>query len=121
MKILLTFAAGLLASCLVLLPGDAAAQSKPTPAPESKLSVQEERGKGLFLQKCALCHLPKIQKPKTVPALSPIPPGLLKGASANKEPAVRQLILKGTPNMPGFQYALEPQELDDVIAYMKTL
>ena len=121
MKILITIATGLLVSWLVLLPKDAGAQSKPTSSPESKLSGQEERGKGLYLQKCALCHLPKIQKPKTVPALSPIPPGLLKGASPTKEAAVRQLIMKGTPNMPGFQYGLEPKELDDVIAYMKTL
>ena len=121
MKVSITIAAGLLLSWLVIVPRDAGAQSKPASPHESKLSDQEERGKGLYLQKCALCHSPKIQKPRTVPALSPIPEGLLKGAGALKEPAVRQLIMKGTPNMPGFQYALEPKELDDLIVYMKTL
>ena len=34
---------------------------------------------------------------------------------------LRGLILKGSPNMPGFQYGLEPKEMDDLIAYLKTL
>jgi len=29
--------------------------------------------------------------------------------------------LKGGPRMPGFQYGLTPNEVDDLVAYLKTL
>jgi len=38
-----------------------------------------------------------------------------------KERAVREIILKGGPRMPGFQYGLTPNEVDDLVAYLKTL
>ena len=121
MNIALPMAAGLLAGWFVILPGNVAAQTQPASAPEPKLTEQEEQGRGVFLQRCALCHLPKIQKPKTVPAAAPLLDGVLKNAPPNKEALVRNQILKGSPNMPGFQYGLEPKELDDLIAYVKTL
>jgi mono/diheme cytochrome c family protein len=83
------------------------------------LSPQESRGEGLFLQHCALCHSPKLVKPhKPVgPSLS----GVLKDADADQEKAIREFILTGTEKMPGFRYGLKPSELDDIIAYIKTL
>lgn len=112
--------------CLVIMPITVLAQSKPpsSTAASSSLGEQEIRGEGLFFSRCGLCHMPKQLKwksPVMVPPATPSLSGLLKGAPPNKEAAVRQLIMKGTPNMPGFQYGLEPKELDDVIAYMKTL
>ena len=56
-----------------------------------------------------------------VPSLGPSLSGLFKDAKPDKEAAVRQQILKGSTNMPGFQYALEPKELDDMIGYLKKL
>ena len=118
MKTLATMVLRVLPACLILLPLTAGAQNN-LPAPSSvKLTEQEEKGHGLYLQKCALCHSPKYQKPKTVPALAPSLSGILK---KYKEPAVRGLIMKGSPNMPGFQYTLEPKQLGDLIAYLKTL
>ena len=32
-----------------------------------------------------------------------------------------QTGINGTPNMPGFKYSLAPQEIDAVVAYLKTL
>ena len=114
--------------CLAVLPISVLAQSKQpsstTTSTSSSLGEQETRGEGLFFSRCGLCHLPKQLKwksPVMVPPATPSLSGLLKGAAPSKEAAVRQLIMKGTPNMPGFQYGLEPKELDDVIAYMKTL
>ena len=116
---------GLLAANLILrsgfYPQAAAAQSEtqtPTPA---KLSEQQERGRGRFLQRCALCHLEKIQKPKNVPAIGPPLTGVLQNAAPGREAAVRNQILRGTPNMPAFQYGLEPQDIDDLLAYLKIL
>ncbi|OFV97295.1 MAG: hypothetical protein A3H28_02895 [Acidobacteria bacterium RIFCSPLOWO2_02_FULL_61_28] len=121
MNIALPIAAGLLAGLFILLPRNGAAQDNPASSSEPKLTEQEERGRGVFLQRCALCHLPKIQKPKTVPAVAPLLDGVLKNAPPAKEATVRNQILKGSPNMPGFQYGLDPKELDDLIAYVKTL
>jgi mono/diheme cytochrome c family protein len=106
------------AICLFCLPSLSRAQSEKA-APASHLDPQEARGEGLFLQHCALCHSAKLVKPhKSVgPSLS----GVLKDASPNQEKAIRQFILTGTENMPGFRYGLKPNELDDIIAYVKTL
>ena len=88
------------------------------------------RGKGLFLQRCSLCHLPQGRRLRTSPPLpygpdfrilGPTLNGLFKAAKPEKESAVRNTILEGGPTMPGFQYGLEPKEMDDLIAYLKTL
>ena len=97
----------------------AQSQTNPPSGAGSRLNEQESRGQGLFMQRCSLCHLPKIVKPYK--SAGPSLTGVLKGAKADKEPVVRQLILKGSPNMPGFEYGLTTSEIDDVIAYLKTL
>ena len=108
----------LLPAWLMLFALGAWAQNK-LPAPSTvKLNEQEEHGKGLYLQKCALCHSPKYQKPKTVPPVGPLLEGVLK---KNKELTVRGIIQKGGPDMPGFQYGLDAKQLDDLMAYLKTL
>jgi hypothetical protein len=33
----------------------------------------------------------------------------------------REKILKGSRGMPGWQYALEPQQIDQIIAFLKTV
>ena len=88
----------------------------------SSLNDQEMRGEGLFLQRCSLCHLPQARR--QVPSSQPYGPylaSLLKNAGAEKEKAVREIILKGGPRMPGFQYGLTTKEIDDLIAYLKIL
>ena len=103
------------------------AQTRPAPRfkPNPRLSEQERRGEHWFLQRCSVCHLAVFSKddPAGLPAIAggPSLEGLLKGAAPEKEPTVREFILRGTPNMPGFQYSLEPKMLDDLIAYLKTL
>jgi len=114
----------------LVLAANLLAQSKPAtkwPATLFKrnpqLSAQEKRGEHWFLQRCSICHLAAYTKsdPAGEPNKGPSLEGLLKGASPEKDQAVRELIGKGTLNMPGFQYALEPKDLDELIAYMKTL
>jgi len=111
----------LLFTCGVSFPILVAAQSKgpssTNPAPT--LNDQQKAGEALFLQNCPLCHVYSDQK-KSVGI--PMPPltGLFR--KSINEDAVRQLILQGIPKkMPGFRYDLEPKELDDIIAYLKTL
>jgi mono/diheme cytochrome c family protein len=99
------------------------AQNKPDTAPSSaaKLSEQESRGEGFFLQRCSLCHLPRKLKFGSPATVGPVLNGLFKEAGADQQKLLRGFILKGSPGMPGFQYGLEPKEVDDLIAYLKTL
>jgi mono/diheme cytochrome c family protein len=100
-----------------------AAQSKPAatlPGAE-KLNEQEKRGEGLFLQRCSLCHLPRKLKFGSPPVVGPSLSGQFKDATPDQQKILRGFILKGGPDMPGFQYGLEPKEVDDLVAFLKTL
>jgi mono/diheme cytochrome c family protein len=99
------------------------AQSKPaaTSSSAEKLGEQATRGEGLFLQRCSLCHLPRKLKFGSPPVIGPILSGQFKDATPDQLKVLRGFILKGGPDMPGFQYGLEPKEVDDLIAYLKTL
>ena len=99
------------------------AQNKPaaTPPGAEKLSDEARRGEGLFLQRCSLCHLPRKLKFGSPPVIGPILSGQFKDATPDQMKVLRGFILKGGPDMPGFQYGLEPKEVDDLIAYLKTL
>lgn len=79
------------------------------------------RGESTFYQRCSLCHLPRIRKAGTTPGPAPSLSGVLKGATPEREKLVRDYILRGSDRMPGWQYAFSPAQLDDLIAYMKTL
>lgn len=83
------------------------------------LSASELRGKKVFMQRCSICHLPPLYRPPTVKPYGPLLDGYLRNAQA--EQSARKAIREGTPRMPGFQYGLQASEIDDVIAYLKTL
>jgi mono/diheme cytochrome c family protein len=99
------------------------AQSKLTAAlPNSgKLNEQQKRGEGLFVQRCSLCHLPRNLKFGSPAVIGPNLGGQFKDAGPDQLKILRSFILKGGPEMPGFQYGLDPKEVDDLIAYLKTL
>ncbi len=115
----------LLGLCSLATAGNTIAQSNdaaPSPAASPPLNEQEMRGKKVFMRRCALCHLPPPEtKPKMRPSSGPILNGLLKDAKPSKEELVRQIILKGSARMPGFQYTLERSEIADLMAFLKTL
>jgi len=99
------------------------AQNKPaeTPTGAEKLSEEARRGEGLFLQRCSLCHLPRKLKFGSPPVIGPSLSGQFKDATPDQLKILRGFILKGGPDMPGFQYGLEPREVDDLVAYLKML
>jgi mono/diheme cytochrome c family protein len=112
-----------LAALVSLEPSRLSAQaaSSSTPRTAAKLSGEERRGEGLFLQRCSLCHLPRKLKFGSPPVIGPDLSGQFKDAAPDQMKTLRGFILKGGPDMPGFQYGLEPKEIDDLIAYLKTL
>jgi mono/diheme cytochrome c family protein len=113
----------MLAALCCLEAGTVSAQSKaPATSPNTeKLSDEARRGEGLFLQRCSLCHLPRKLKFGSPPVIGPSLSGQFKDAGPDQMKILRGFILKGGPDMPGFQYGLEPKEVDDLIAYLKTL
>ena len=117
-----------LLACGVIFPVTLAAQSKQfsSSVPVPTLNEQQNAGEGLYLQNCAYCHTPRKKRPKdpqeTGTSIGPTLSGLFQGANPVREEVVRKFIQQGSPQkMPGFQYALEPKEIDDLMAYLKTL
>jgi len=78
-------------------------------------------GKKLFVQRCSVCHLPPLGVIKENP-YARVLTGYMKGPES--EARAREVIRKGTsgtPGMPGFQYTLEPEQIESIIAYLNTL
>jgi mono/diheme cytochrome c family protein len=88
------------------------------PAPGG-LSEREIAGKKLFLQRCSICHLPRLYPAGEAQPYGPKLNGYLEGPDT--ETRAREAIRTGTPRMPGFQYGLAPAEIEDIIAYVKRL
>lgn len=86
-----------------------------------KMDEQTRRGEGLFLQRCSLCHLPRKLKFGSPPVIGPSLSGQFKDATPDQLKVLQGFILKGGPDMPGFQYGLDAKQLDDLLAYLKTL
>jgi cytochrome c2 len=121
----------LLSACVVIFPIALAAQESDQHAPEQSpsaarkpspprpvLNEQQRRGEALFVQNCPLCHVPSHQK-QTLGIQGPILKDMF-GADADED-FLRQFIQQGVPGkMPGFRYDLEPKQIDDIIAYLKT-
>jgi mono/diheme cytochrome c family protein len=91
------------------------------------LTDQQLRGAAVFFQRCSLCHLAKTSgaggsKYCCVASLGPDLSGRFKDATPDQEQAFRAIILNGGPTyMPSWKYGLTSDEIDDIIAYLKTL
>jgi len=124
MRVLSYFVGIALVAGWVFLPSQLPAQSIATSSPEPghSLNEQQVRGEGLFLQRCSLCHL--AQAKRLIPDAQPYGSSLtalLRDAGPAKEKAVREIISKGGPRMPGFQFGLTAEQTDDLVAFLKPL
>ena len=103
----------------------AQSQQPSSPTPLSTLNEQQRAGRNLFIKNCSICHLPlKTENKSTVESatVGPVLKGLFRREKPLSEQVVRTFILQGVPQkMPGFQYGLEPKEIDNIIAYLNTL
>lgn len=84
----------------------------------SSLSEAEVNGRKLFVQRCALCHDPLGQ-----PSYPNTPGPWVDGATVGDlgEESVRDIIMMGSARMPGWRYTLDATQVDQVIAYLKTV
>ena len=89
------------------------------------LDEQQTMGKTLFNQNCRLCHEPrpaKAKDPTLEENVGPSLAGLFRPPRSRPEAAVKVFIQVGVPDkMPGFRYGLKPEEIDAIIAYLKTM
>jgi mono/diheme cytochrome c family protein len=84
--------------------------------PEQPLNDKQLLGRNLFAQSCVVCHM-KVQ----LTTLGHYGPVLSKMSLGGQEDVMRELISNGTPNMPGFKYHFRPDQIDAIVAYLKTL
>jgi len=97
-------------------------KDKPSPAG----SVTE--GKALFDKNCAMCHFPNKPDKKLGPGLKDLFKNkeLPESHKPVTEENVREQIEKGSPHakpmpMPAFADKLSPEEIQNLLAYLKTL
>jgi mono/diheme cytochrome c family protein len=115
----------LIAAFWIGLPASVSTQSPQAPRTADRETIT--RGEAWFYQRCALCHLGRIVKDEKFKPMGPSLSGLFKDASPTREVDVREMIQTGTLSlskplrMPGFRYGLDPKQLDELIAYLKTL
>jgi mono/diheme cytochrome c family protein len=84
-------------------------------AAQDSAADQVKLGERLANQSCVVCHFaPQITTGTYAPALS-------KDSLGGKTDVMREVIANGTPRMPGFKYQFKPQQIDAIVAYIKTL
>ncbi len=99
--------AGILLSCVTLSVSAVAQPATP--------NEQQRIGQTLFTQSCGVCHLkPQITAKIFGPALS------MELAGGSDE-VMREVIMNGTPRMPGFKLTFAPTQVDAIVAYLKTV
>jgi mono/diheme cytochrome c family protein len=81
------------------------------------VSSEQRRGRALWLQRCAFCH-DGVGQPtyKTMGSWLSAETIQVLG-----QDALRAIINTGTEQMPGFRYTLQPQQIDQLIAFLKAV
>jgi len=100
----------LIASALPILASATAAAAQ-----DGAAANQVKLGERLTNQSCVVCHFtPQITSGTYAPALS-------KDLLGGKADVMHEVIANGTPRMPGFKYQFKPQQIDAIVAYIKTI
>jgi mono/diheme cytochrome c family protein len=99
-----------------------AAQQAPSPG---TLNLNEKSGRSIFQTRCAMCHVgqqPASEMANPAAERRPATLGpLLSKTNASDETKLRLKIKDGSRLMPGYKHTLNDQQIDQVIAFMKTI
>ena len=97
-------------------------RSTPPPKPLELLSEQEQAGHAAFVTDCGACHYDRQSGSLHGPSLRGVYKKryLPSGAPANDD-RIRLTILYGRGNMPPLGASISPEEIDSILAYLKTL
>jgi mono/diheme cytochrome c family protein len=81
-----------------------------------RLNDQQRHGRQLLAQSCGVCHLPtELNSAKTYG------PPLTKAAGNGDDQIMREYIMNGTPRMPAFRHYLKDEDINAIIAYVRTV
>jgi len=100
---------------------------KPKPAPKKAsghaAAGSATRGKEVFDKKCAMCHFADSDAKKIGPGLKGLSKRGTFSVNGNKvtTDSLTTWIENGDSMMPGMKETLEPGQIKDVVAYVKTL
>jgi mono/diheme cytochrome c family protein len=86
--------------------------------PSTPVSLNDTQilGRRVFQQRCAVCHT------ESTPGATRYGPVLYKELVDGNEDTIREFISNGSRGkMPGFKYGLEPQEINAIVEYLKTV
>jgi len=91
--------------------------------PATNNAAAVARGKTLFQQKCSVCHYDTSDQKKIGPGLKGLSKRGTFTVNGNKitDDSLKTWIENGDQLMPPFKDVLEPGQIKDVIAYVKTL
>ena len=102
--------AGLL--CLGIFPLAASAQQV---SAEKQLTDAQKLGHRVFEQRCGICH------EQARAGFQTYAPLLYKDLVNGSEDAIKEIIRNGSAKMPGFKLGLQPEEIDAIVEYLKTV
>jgi mono/diheme cytochrome c family protein len=94
------------------------------PQSSTTLTAAEQSGRRIFQTRCAMCHVgedpaTEVANPTAAPQRTFGP--VLSRAQGDNEAALREKIKNGGPRMPGYKLTLTDAQIDQVIAFVKTL
>ena len=79
----------------------------------------------LYNQNCRLCHDPllfKQKSPMRLPAAATPMQGYFSPPRSAPEEVFRTIVKEGVPDqMPAFKYGLSPEDMDNLIIYIKSM
>ena len=79
------------------------------------LNAKELSGMQLFNQHCRVCHT------KPLLTAGQYGPVLSKSSLGGDAQALHDFIANGAPKMPGFKYSFASEQIDAIVAYIKTV
>jgi cytochrome c2 len=102
---------------------DPSAQNAPKKSASHASGGSAAKGKEVFEQKCAMCHFTDSDQKKIGPGLKGISKRGTFTVNGNKvtTESLTKWIENGDSQMPGMKDSLEPTQIKDVVAYVKTL
>jgi len=92
-----------------------AASAQPFPAGDS-LNTAQKLGRDLFTGHCMVCH-----EHTQITGAAHFGPDISEKSLNGKDDALFAQISNGSPNMPGFKYVFNPDQMRAIVAYVKTL
>lgn len=101
---------------------DGAATQDDAPAKREGVTnarMRVEEGEKIYRQRCLSCHSKSAGD--TLPFGPPNLHGIFKGQSSMTTTDVTMIIVKGKNGMPGWGNVLTKREIDNLIAYLRTL